>query len=92
MSRDGWFDGRGLELNNSTVRARREEWERLLKDGQVSPDERMRLRQAIYRKLQTLEPRLADPEHAELTEILVGYEMLIEMHERKKNDRSTGPA
>jgi hypothetical protein len=88
MSRDGWFDGKGLELNNSTVRARREEWERMLKDGQITPDERMRLRQAIYRKLQALEPRLADPDHAELTEILVGYEMLIEMHER----RSTGRA
>lgn len=82
MARDGWFDGKGLELNNSTVRARREDWARILADGKISSDERMRLRQEIYRRLQSLEPRLADPEHAELTEILVGYEMLIEMHER----------
>lgn len=88
MARDGWFDGKGLELNNSTVRARREEWEKLLADGQISSDERMRLRQEIYRRLQALEPQLADAEHSELTEILVGYEMLIEMHERRAAGRA----
>lgn len=82
MGRDGWFDGRGLELNNSTLRARRSEWERVLRDGSVPADARVRLRQELYRRLQALEGRLADPLHAELTEILVGYEMLIEMHDR----------
>ncbi len=83
MARDGWFDGRGLELNNSTLRARRSDWERMLSDGAITSDDRMRLRQEIYRRLQALESRLADQEHAELTEILVGYEMLIEMHEQR---------
>ena len=53
MARDGWFDGKGLELNNSTVRARRDEWARILADGKISSDERMRLRQEIYRRLQS---------------------------------------
>ena len=83
MTRDGWFDGRGLELNNSTLRARRAEWERILADGEVTADERMKLRQELYRRLQKLEEHLADDVHAELTEILVGYEMLVEMHERR---------
>jgi polyhydroxyalkanoate synthesis regulator phasin len=86
MARDGWFDGRGLELNNSTLRARRTDWERMLSDGEITRDDRMRLRQEIYRRLQELESRLGDQEHAELTEILVGYEMLIEMHERRDGD------
>ncbi|MHC5020337.1 MAG: hypothetical protein ACYTGX_09545 [Planctomycetota bacterium] len=86
MARDGWFDGRGLELNNSTVRARRADWERMLSDGAITRDDRMRLRQEIYRRLQELESRLGDQEHAELTEILVGYEMLIEMHEQRKGE------
>jgi hypothetical protein len=87
MPRDGWFDGKGLELNNSTLRARRATWERLLASGDVPSDERMRLRQELYRRLQALEPRLADHEHADLTAILVGYEMLIEMHERRAAGR-----
>jgi polyhydroxyalkanoate synthesis regulator phasin len=86
MARDGWFDGRGLELNNSTVRARRADWERMLSDGAITRDDRMRLRQEIYRRLQNLESRLGDQEHAELTEILVGYEMLIEMHEQRQGE------
>lgn len=86
MARDGWFDGRGLELNNSTLRARRSDWERLLSDGPVTRDDRMRLRQEIYRRLQGIEARLGDQEHAEFTEILVGYEMLIEMHEHRNED------
>lgn len=83
MARDGWFDGKGLELNNSTLRARRADWERLLSRGDVPADERMRLRQELYRRLQAIEPGLTDAEHAELTAILVGYEMLVEMHERR---------
>jgi len=88
MPRDGWFDGKGLELNNSTLRARRADWERLLARGDVPSDERMRLRQELYRRLQSLEPRLSDAEHAELTAILVGYEMLVEMHERRAAERA----
>ncbi|MCI0343793.1 MAG: hypothetical protein L0216_22030 [Planctomycetales bacterium] len=89
-ARDGWFDGRGVELNNSTVRARRAAWERILREGAVPADARVRLRQEIYKRLQSVEPRLPDDVHRELTEILVGYEMLVEMHDRKLSERRAG--
>lgn len=80
MARDGWFDGKGLDLVNSTREALRERWETFLEDGEISADERVRLRQEIYRDLHALEPRLDDALHEELTRILVKYEMLIELH------------
>jgi polyhydroxyalkanoate synthesis regulator phasin len=83
MARDGWFDGKGLDLVNSTREALQEQWDILMQDGVVSPDERVRLRQEIYKSLKKLEPRLGNEIHKDLTAILVKYEMLIELHDYK---------
>jgi len=80
MTRDGWFDGKGLDLVNSTREALRDRWEHLLDDGSISADEKVNLRQEIYRDLGKIEPKLDQALHEELTRILVKYEMLIELH------------
>ena len=79
MSRDGWFDGRGLDLFNSTREALKEKWASFQKDGRISEDECVRLRNEIYRELRDLEPELDDRTHASVTPILVMYEMLVEL-------------
>ena len=80
MARDGWFDGKGLDLVNSTRVALKDKWDTFLMDGVISADEKVKLRQEIYKDLKELEPSLDDQIHAELTKILIKYEMLIEIH------------
>ncbi|MHC5038915.1 MAG: hypothetical protein ACYTHM_16520 [Planctomycetota bacterium] len=79
MARDGWFDGRGLDLINSTREALKDKWASFQKDGRISKDECVRLRQEIYRALREIEADLDDGIHQRLTPILVMYEMLVEL-------------
>ncbi len=83
MPRDGWFDGRGLDLVNCTKEALKEKWDLFLRDGVILADERVKLRQEIYSDLKMIEPRLDEALHRELTSILVKYEMLVELHQTK---------
>lgn len=79
LARDGWFDGKGLDLVNSTRSALKEKWDSFLKDGRISRDECIRLHREIHRALRELEPDLDDATHARITPVLVMYEMLIEL-------------
>ena len=90
MARDGWFDGRGLDLTNSTREALEEKWASFLKDGRISEDECVRLRQEIYDALRGIEPDLDDAIHGRLTSILVMYEMLVELQMRRANQLKGG--
>lgn len=90
MARDGWFDGRGLDLINSTREALQEKWNTFLEDGIISSSECIRLRREIYDKLAELEPHLDDDTHRRLTPILVLYEMLVELQMRRADRRHEG--
>ncbi len=80
MPRDGWFDGKGLDIVNCTREALREKWDLFLEDGAVLTDEMVKLRQEIYTELKKIENLLDDGMHLALSRILVKYEMLVELH------------
>ncbi|MHC4777431.1 MAG: hypothetical protein ACYTFG_02510 [Planctomycetota bacterium] len=90
MARDGWFDGKGLDLTNSTREALDEKWASFLKDGRISEDECVKLRQEIYESLRTVEVTLDDSTHKSITPILVMYEMLVELQMRRANQMRGG--
>ena len=70
MPRDDWFDGRGLDLINSTRDSLREKWEEFRKDGRISGDDCVALREEIYAALREIEPDLDDEIHSRLTKVL----------------------
>ncbi len=79
MPRDGWFDGRGVDLVHSTRKALEKTWASFLKDGRISSDECVRLHREIYEALRKIEGDLDAETHRKLTPILVKYEMLVEL-------------
>lgn len=79
MPRDGWFDGRGVDLVNSTKAALKEKWDKFLKDGKISGDECINLHREIHGLLRKIEPTLDDETHRTITPVLVMYEMLVEL-------------
>lgn len=92
MPRDGWFDGRGLDLINSTREALKEKWDRFRKDGRISEEECIALRNEIYKALRALEGDLDDALHARLTGVLVMYEMLVELQMARARQNPEGKA
>ena len=86
MPRDGWFDGKGLDLVNSTRAALKEKWEKFLKDGVISGDECINLHREIHVNLRAMEHLLDDETHRVLTPILVMYEMLVELEIMRSSD------
>jgi len=75
MPRDGWFDQQGDEIYLSKLKGIR----KYLEDNKITPDEVAEQHQRVYDKMKQLEPKLPDDLHAELTEILYEYELLVAM-------------
>lgn len=79
MPRDGWFDGKGIDLFKNALEQRKKEWDEIMKDGVVSDDEVKKQKAIIINKLKRLEPDLGDSVHRKLTDILIDYELLMTM-------------
>lgn len=79
MSRDGWFDGKGIDLLRDDFLEEHPRWKRYIADGQITAAEILEQENCIIQMLQKLEPSLNDQQHAELTKVLLEYEVLINM-------------
>jgi hypothetical protein len=79
MARDGWFDGKGLDLYREEFLENHAGWQRYIADGQITASEILEQEAKITSMLKTLEPRLSDELHEELTRILLEYEVLVNM-------------
>ncbi|MBI3929879.1 MAG: hypothetical protein HY319_30350 [Armatimonadetes bacterium] len=79
MERDGWFDRKGLDLYRTEFLASHPAWRKAAEDGRISPEELMAQHEKIIVKLRKLEPLLGRRAHEELTEILLEYEVMVNM-------------
>lgn len=79
MSRDGWFDGQGLDLLREEFLDSHEGWKKYIEDGQITALEILEQENRIISMLSALEPALADDVHAKLTDALLEYEVLVNM-------------
>lgn len=79
MARDGWFDGEGLDLHRDEFLDGHAGWQKYIADGQITAGEILEQEAKIIAMLKKLEPKLSDELHAELTGVLLEYEVLINM-------------
>lgn len=79
MARDGWFDGEGLDLLRDEFLDTHAGWQKYIADGQITAGEILEQEAKIISMLKKLEPKLSDEQHAELTAVLLEYEVLINM-------------
>ncbi|RMD87446.1 MAG: hypothetical protein D6808_01400 [Candidatus Dadabacteria bacterium] len=77
--RDGWFDGKGIDLLRDEFLEEHEGWQEFIADGKITANEILEQEARIVRMLRKLEPTLNDEQHAELTKVLLEYEVLINM-------------
>jgi hypothetical protein len=79
MGRTGWFDSESNELKFSEYLEKMESWQKALADGVVQPDEVRGQAEKVSEMLRTLEPKLSDELHEELTQILYEWAVLQAM-------------
>ncbi len=79
MAKDGWFDGKGIDLLRDDFLEDHPRWQRYISDGQITAAEILEQENTIIGMLETLEPSLSDEQHAALTKVLLEYEVLINM-------------
>ncbi|MEW6283442.1 MAG: hypothetical protein AB1758_32835 [Candidatus Eremiobacterota bacterium] len=79
MGRDGWFDGKGIDLYRDDFLDTHAGWKRYMEDGVITAGEILEQEARITRMLKALEPTLNDEQHAELTRVLLEYEVLVNM-------------
>lgn len=79
MERDGWFDGKGIDLLRDDFLEDHPRWQRYIADGQITASEILEQESNIMAMLTQLEPKLSDAQHAELTKVLLEYEVLVNM-------------
>lgn len=78
-TRDGWFDGQGIDLHRSSFLDTHAGWKRYIADGKITASELVEQEQRIIELLVKLEPQLEDETHRQVTEILLEYEVLVNM-------------
>lgn len=79
MARDGWFDGRGVDLLRDEFLETHAGWRRYIADGQITAAEILEQENRIVKMLKEIEPTLNDQQHETLTKILLEYEVLVNM-------------
>ena len=79
MSRDGWFDGIGVDLSIASARES-DTWKKYMADGVITSDEFSAHEKYIHDKLVALEDKLDDPTHAAVGEALREIQVLVEMY------------
>jgi hypothetical protein len=77
---DGWFDGRGIELLKQRVVEKLPRWNKYVEDGVISPGEKRKQYQIVHKKLKKLEPKVPASIYEDLTDVLLEYEVLLNMH------------
>ena len=77
--RDGWFDGRGLDLLREQFLDDHEGWKKYIEDGQITAEEILEQENRIIGMLRILEPQIDKELHKKLTEVLLEYEVLVNM-------------
>ena len=65
MARDGWFDGKGVDLLRDEFLVTHPGWKKYIADGEIDASE--------------IEPKLDDAQHEMLTKTLLEYEVLVNM-------------
>ena len=79
MTRDGWFDGQGVDLLRDEFLEDHAGWRRYIADGQITASEILEQESRIIEMLTAVEPKLDDEQHAALTKVLLEYEVLVNM-------------
>ena len=79
MDRDGWFDGKGVDLLRDEFLEDHAAWRRYIADGQITAAEILEQETRIIEMLKEVEPTLSDVQHAALTKVLLEYEVLVNM-------------
>ena len=79
MERDGWFDGKGVDLLRDEFLEDHAGWRRYIADGQITAAEILEQETRIIEMLKEVEPTLNDEQHAALTKVLLEYEVLVNM-------------
>lgn len=77
--KDGWFDGQGLDLLREEFLDHHEGWKRYIADGQITAEEILEQENRIVSMLRLIEPQMAPSLHKQLTDILLEYEVLVNM-------------
>lgn len=77
--RDGWFDGRGLDLLREQFLDDHEGWKKYIEDGQITAEEILEQENRIIGMLRILEPQIDQELHKKLTDVLLEYEVLVNM-------------
>ncbi|MGQ9493842.1 MAG: hypothetical protein ACUVR2_08780 [Anaerolineae bacterium] len=75
MARKSWFDEQSNEPLFSKYVEQMDSWQRALEDGVVQPEEVEQQAERVAEMLRTLEPKLSDELHKELTNIF--YELAV---------------
>lgn len=78
-ARDGWFDGKGIDLLRDDFLEDHAGWQRYIADGQITAAEILEQEARITQMLRDLEPTLSDDQHEQLTKVLLEYEVLVNM-------------
>ena len=79
MARDGWFDGKGVDLLRDEFLEEHASWRRYIADGQITAAEILEQETRIVEMLTKIEPTLSDEQHESLTKVLLEYEVLVNM-------------
>jgi hypothetical protein len=79
MARDGWFDGKGIDLHRNSFLDKHSGWKRYIADGRISASEMLEQETRVLDLIAKLEPLLDDPLHHTLSEIFLEYEVLVNM-------------
>lgn len=79
MTRDGWFDGKGIDLLRDEFLEEHDGWRRYIEDGKITAGEILEQEARITQMLRKLEPTLNDEQHSALTKTLLEYEVLVNM-------------
>ena len=77
--KDGWFDGQGLDLLREDFLDHHEGWKKYIADGQITAEEILEQENRIVSMLRVIEPALPTETHKRLTDILLEYEVLVNM-------------
>lgn len=79
MARDGWFDGKGIDLHRSSFLDKHSGWKRYIADGRISVSELLEQETRVLDLIAKLEPHIDDQQHQALSEIFLEYEVLVNM-------------
>ena len=79
MARDGWFDGKGVDLLRDEFLVTHPGWKKYIADGEIDASEILEQENRIIGMLRELEPKLDDAQHEMLTKTLLEYEVLVNM-------------